>query len=122
MLFVKIKLEVLNQNRQVNFSVDRCIFLNRPSCLPKMEENYFVNIDTGFINSFIHNLSLLPRTVIPTQDTKTSLGRRPKDGFVSKWIYKFLPSQKFVHLSHLRGTFCVVSHAISQVLLGSENG
>ena len=64
MLFVKIKLEILNQNRQVNFSVDRCIFLNRPSCLPKMEENYFVNIDTGFINSFIHNLSLLPRTVI----------------------------------------------------------
>ena len=36
--------------------------------------------------------------LIPTQD---------KDGFVSKWFYKFLPSQKLVHLSgyskHHRG-------------------
>ena len=36
---------------------------------------------------------------IPTQDTKPSLGRRPKDGFVSKWVYNFLPSQNHVHLS-----------------------
>ena len=31
--------------------------------------------------------------LIPTQDTKPSLGRRPKDGFVSKWVYKFLPAK-----------------------------
>ena len=36
---------------------------------------------------------------IPTQDPKPSLGRRPKDGFVSKLVYIFLPSQKPVHLS-----------------------
>ena len=37
--------------------------------------------------------------IIPTQNTKPSFGLRPKDGFVSKWVYNFLPSQKLVHLS-----------------------
>ena len=37
--------------------------------------------------------------IIPTQDAKPSFGRRPKDGFVSKLVSKFSPSQKHVHLS-----------------------
>ena len=34
-----------------------------------------------------------------TQNHPLAEGQRPKDGFVSKWVYKFLPSQKILHLS-----------------------
>ena len=40
-----------------------------------------------------HIIDIPPCTIIPTQDTKPSLGRRPKDGFVSKWVYKFWPAK-----------------------------
>ena len=57
-------------------------------------ENEFVTLW-----EILNNVLLLWAGIFPTQDTKPSFGRRPKDGFVSKWVYNFLPSQKLVHLS-----------------------
>ena len=42
---------------------------------------------------FLEFRSLVTYALVPTQDTKPSLGRRPKDGFVSKWVYNFWPAK-----------------------------
>ena len=67
------------------------------SKLLRYSQKSFTNFQPWIRNCF--KIILKCCWIIPTQDTKPSLGRRPKDGFVSKWVYKFLPSQKLVHLS-----------------------
>ena len=38
-------------------------------------------------------LPKMKECLIPTQDAKPSFGLRPKDGFVSKWVYNFWPAK-----------------------------
>ena len=38
------------------------------------------------------------------KNSYSNAGQKPAEGWLlSKWVYKFLPSQKLVRLSHIRG-------------------
>ena len=47
---------------------------------------------------------------IPTKDTKPSFSRRPKDGFVSKWVYNFWPAKNLHTYQDILHSFIQTSH------------
>ena len=55
----------------------------------------------------------------PTQDAKPSLGRRPKDGFVSKLVSIFRPAKKWATYPDIQRDLSALARLSGSLRLGS---